>query len=417
MDEHKRHVAAYKFFMRLARPIAKCKFNFTYEKVAVPQDRPILLLCNHNTDFDCIFAGLAADRQIYFVATEKITRMGLLGRLVMHFFKPILHSKGMQGMGTIKSIYRYIHQGYSVAMFPEGNRSFNGRTCPIPPATGRMARACGATLVTYRLTGGYFSSPRWGRGSRKGRLTGRVAHVYTPEALNGMSDDELKLAIEQDLYEDAYEEQTRQPVRYRGRCRAEGLESMLFLCPGCRRISGLRAKADRLFCGCGFEAEYDEYGYLQAADGSRHTLTDLDEAQRRYMDELYEQLVQAEGCVAGQAAGSRAAVGQAAAEQTADGTLSPIFSDSVICETIAPDHSVAQRQAVRLSAYTDRFVIGDREIPFSSITGMAINQRNLLMVHFAGSESHYEMTGPLSYNALKYLYLFRAACGSRNGIL
>jgi 1-acyl-sn-glycerol-3-phosphate acyltransferase len=77
---------------------------------------------------------------------------------------------------------RRLKKGYSVCLFPEGNRSFDGVTRPFPPSTGRVAKACGAALVTFRTEGAYLSNPRWGDTLRRGRVRGRVAGIYPPEA-------------------------------------------------------------------------------------------------------------------------------------------------------------------------------------------------------------------------------------------
>lgn len=407
---HARRVRLFNFLMRVVRPVAKRKFNLSYETLDKVEG-PYLVLSNHNTDWDCIFVGLASSRQLYFVATEKLMRMGFAGRLVISIFNPILHYKGKQGMNTIKSIYKHMKAGHNVAMFPEGNRSFNGETCPIPPATGKMARACGGTLVTYRWTGGYFSSPRWGESSRRGRIEGHIAGIYTHEQLATMSDDEIREAVERDLYVNAYEDQEKEQVAFTGKNRALGLESMLFVCPRCGRIGSLKSAGNRLFCTglknriaekCGFDAEFDEYGYLDYDDAGkdiragrgriRARLSDLDRVQKERIAGLLEQLKDG-------------------------GDTEPLFTDTVTRETIDSGHRLVERIETRLAAFKDRLEIGDAVVPFDKIEGLAINQRNLLIVHPAGSDVHYECDGPRSFSALKYLYLCRAAKGSVNGIL
>ena len=190
--DQRRHARAFKFLPPLLRPVMRLLLRYRGEPIPDPGG-PVFVLSNHNTDLDCILLGLSARRLMYFVATETVVRMGFLGKLVKRYFDPILHRKGVQGAATVRAILSRIRDGFSVVLFPEGNRSFNGQTCPIPPATGKLARMCGATLVTYRLTGGYFSSPRWGRGLRRGRLEGRVAGVYSPEALKAMGIGEDRL--------------------------------------------------------------------------------------------------------------------------------------------------------------------------------------------------------------------------------
>ena len=379
--DQRRHVRAFAFFSALLRPAMRLLLRFRGERIPDPGG-PVFVLCNHNTDLDCILVGLSARRQIYFVATETIVRMGLLGKLVERYFDPILHRKGVQGAATVRAILERIRAGFSVALFPEGNRSFNGQTCPIPPATGKLARMCGATLITYRLTGGYLTSPRWGRGIRRGKLSGTVVGVYPPETLKAMSAAEVQAIIERDLWTDAYEEQKHAPVRFRGRARAEFLESMLFRCPRCSRFGTLRSSKHRLSCGCGFDAAFTETGFLESADGAKFTLTELDGAQREALAALPD-----DGC---------------------------IFSDEVTLRRIGKDHAVISETAVTLKAFRDRFEAGE---PLDQIEAMSIVQRNRLLIYPAGNNGHLEITGVPAFNALKYFYLFRLTHPSVNGTL
>lgn len=381
----RRHDRVFSILWILARPFFRPLFGYRWEPL--PRiDGPIFLLCNHNTDLDCAFLGLSAHRTLYFVATETIARMGLAGKILMRCFNPILHNKGTVGAGTSRAILERLRAGKSVALFPEGNRSFNGQTCPIPPATGKLARLTGATLVTYLFTGGYFTTPRWGRGLRRGRLEGHVRGVYSPETLKNMKPEEIQTAIERDLWTDAYEEQREHPVRFRGRRPAEYLESTLFLCPSCGGIGGLRSKKDVLSCACGCRLRFTPYGYLEEEGGASHTITELDRAQQEKLADL------------------AAATGEAC-----------VFSDPVLLRQVEADHSVSAERELRLSAFRDRFEAGEQVFPMEEIEAVSVVQRNRLLFYPAGSRVHYECTGAPGFNALKYLYLFRLIRPSANG--
>ena len=376
----------YKCFMKLTKHAMHALFRCDIETLKdVPQ--PFLLLGNHTTDYDTAFLAVAAREPVSFVATENILRMGFIGRFAVRAFKPIIHYKGTMGIATSKNIISSIKNGKSVAMFPEGNRSFNGVTCPIPPATAKLARMSKGTLVTYRLVGGYFSSPRWAGTLRKGRITGRIAGVYPPEALKAMSVEEIQHVIENDLHVDAYEEQRVKKLAFRGRKRAEHLESTLFMCPICGKTGTLKSRESYLFCECGFKAEYDEYGMLNSPQRS-YTITELDRRQREKVGELCREA--GEGVV---------------------------FEDGVFIQRINKDHEPEKLRPAVLSAYRDRFAVGETVIPYEKITGISINQRNLLLIHVEDCPGHFEISGEPAFNALKYLYLFRAVCGSRNGLL
>ena len=94
------------------------------------------------------------------------------------------------------------------------NCSFNGVTGEIPPATGKLAKAAGASLITYRFEGGFLSQPRFSVKARKGKITGHLVHIYKPEELKTMSDEQMNEAIKRDLYEDAYAVQDEKMIPY-----------------------------------------------------------------------------------------------------------------------------------------------------------------------------------------------------------
>ena len=287
-DAYALHSVVFRTARKLVLPLVLLKFHYTYEKLSgIPE--PYLLLANHNTDFDPIFLGLASERQIYFVATEKILRMGLLSPFIMSLFHPIIHYKGKTGISSAKEILGRLREKKNVALFPEGNRSFNGLTGDFVSATGKLAKRSGVTLVTYRLRGGYFISPRWSKTLRSGRLHGEIANVYPPEKLKQLSEEQINEAIRKDLFVDAYSDQNRNRIPYKGRNLALGLESTLFLCPRCGAVSSLHSRGNEIFCSCGFHAEYDSFGYLQCSGGDTVTITELDDRQHRAVDALLEE--------------------------------------------------------------------------------------------------------------------------------
>ena len=383
--ELRRHKRYFSIGCAIVKPLSKLLFNYSYEKI--PEiDGPVLILCNHNTDCDCAFLALAAPKQVYFVATENIARMGLLGKLLIYGFNPILHFKGMMGTNTVREILKKTKAGSSVAFFPEGNRSFNGLTNPIPSATGKLAKMSGATLINYTLEGGYLTCPRWGKGIRKGRIRGKIAGIYTPDDLSKMSSEDISNAIKRDLFVDAYEDQKVRPVKYIGKDSALGLESMLFLCPKCNKIGTLKSGKNSVKCSCGYNATYTPFGFLESPDGSTFDLTSLDNSQRKYISELVK------------------------------GT-SELFSDEITFRVVDENHSIISESKEKLSAFSDRFKAGEEEFLYSEMDGLAINQRNLLLVHKKSSDKHYEFEGSISFSALKYLYAARTSFKSASGLL
>lgn len=376
MQELKRHKIVFSILHPFLAIFAKWKFCYTYDSLR-DVEGPYLLLPNHNLELDPIIVGVAAKKHLYFVASEHLSRKGFVTKLLNYFLKPIYHQKGRAGAHTVKEILKTLRSGTSVCLFPEGNRSFNGQSLSIPAATGKMAKRSGVKLVTYRFEGHYLTQPRWATTLRRGKLRGRLVHVYTPEELAAMTDQEVNDAIVRDLWEDAYETQAKEMVPFKGKHLALGMESTVFACPACRQIGTLKTDDTTLTCTCGFHADYDVYGYLTDRQGEKYTITRLDELQRNLIAELAE-----------------------------NETDSPLFSDQILLQDISDDHELLSETHGALIACRDKLIICGKEIPFEDILGMSIYSRNVLVIHTLSDSKHYEIRGDMRYSALKYLYLF-----------
>ena len=277
MDQLRRCQNLWHFFYPPVKAWITRKFRYDPEVCTVKG--PFLVLCNHNTDWDPFLLGCAFPEYMSFVASEHIFRWRFAGKLILWLMAPIARLKGTTAGDTAMTMLRRLRKGVSVAMFAEGNRSFNGLTNPILPATGKLARSSGVTLVTYRLDGGYFTSPRWSDGLRKGKMTGRVVNVYAPETLKAMTADEVNAAIRRDLFVDAYAVQREEMIPFRGKAPAEHLETVLCRCPRCGKLGSLHSKGDLLRCGCGFAVRYNEYGFFEGEDAPFDNVTEWDAAQ------------------------------------------------------------------------------------------------------------------------------------------
>ena len=216
MDTWQRHQHIFRLINRtISHPICQ-KFNMTHEDLHV--DGPILLVPNHASAWDpLLVAASLRDKQVYYVASEHLFRLGLVSHVIDYLVAPIPRRKASTGMDTVKACLRHLKAGHSVCLFAEGEQCWAGQNNPIFPATGKLAKSSGATLVTYRLEGAYLSLPRWGRGIRRGRVHGHPVGIYPPEALRDMSAEEVNDLITRDIREDAWERQRQEPVPYRGK--------------------------------------------------------------------------------------------------------------------------------------------------------------------------------------------------------
>lgn len=370
------HLRRYQFLWRFLRPFVRpwLRRKFNYDAEVCTEEGPFLVLCNHNTDWDPLLLACAFPNYMSFVASEHIFRWGFAGKLIVALMAPIARLKGKTAGDTAMTMLRRLRKGVSVAMFAEGNRSFNGLTNEILPATGKLARSSGAKLITYRLDGGYFTSPRWSAGLRRGKMTGRVVGVYTPEALKAMRADEVNALIRRDLAVGAYAVQREAMVPFRGKNLAEHLETVLCRCPRCGKIGTLKSAGDTLACACGFAVRYNEYGFFEGADAPFDNITDWDAAQTAQLLALAD------------------AAGDA-----------PIFSDDGMdLKEVFPDsHTETALGSGRLALYADRLECCGQVFPLGELSGFSLVRAQT--VDFSCGGRNFEITSPQVRCTRKYM--------------
>lgn len=244
----------------------KCRFGYRYEKAKNLPDNYIVL-SNHATDYDPLFVGVSFSNQMYFVASEHIARWKFVYKLIDFILAPITRYKGTVATSTVVDILRKVKKGANVCIFAEGDRTWDGVTRSIAPSTAKLIQNSGCGLVTYKLTGGYFVSPRWSNKLRQGPISGAPVNVYTKEDLSKMTTAQIYEIITRDLYEDAYARQIEHPKRYRSKAPAEGMENLLFICPKCGAHDSIHSLKDTVSCSeCNMTFTYDNYGMLSGLD-------------------------------------------------------------------------------------------------------------------------------------------------------
>lgn len=370
---NKRH----KIFYTAARPLValfmRLKFGYRCEKAKdLPEN--YIVLSNHVTDWDPLFVASSFPRQMYFVASEHIARWDRWYKLINWLVEPILRAKGTAAMSTVIEMLRVTRGGGNVCLFAEGNRSWDGLTCPILDATGKTVKKAKCGLVTYKLEGGYFVQPRWSEGSlRKGPITGRPVNVYTKEQLAEMSVDEINEVIRRDLYEDAYEKQLADPKKYKGKNLAEKMEYFLFTCPECGKIDTMASAGDTVTCReCGHSFRYTEYGMLEGTKFT--TIKDMSLWQQSEAAKVAE-------------AGGGYTTGKATLIQIDKHNEFPVSDGELYMDG-------------------EKLKCGDTVIPFSTITDFVMHGR--LGIVFTAGKTYYELKPADGSNALKFVLLFDA---------
>ena len=388
----RRHQRVWNFFWYFTVPFFKLIYSYNCKRAPDIQG-PYLVIPNHTTELDCVLVGMSFRRQMYFVASEHVYRKGWVSRLLRWSFEPIAKIKGSSDTLTVMKIIRKLRNGYNVCLFAEGNRSFDGRNFPLPPATGKLAKICGASLVTYRIEGGYLTNPRWGFGIRRGRAFGQVVNIYNPQELEKMTVEEINQAIEKDINEDAYERQAVKQIAYKGKNRALGIECAYCLCPRCRTLGKITSKGNKVMCSfCGNESDFDVYGNFNPAFGVSNP-KEWEDLQEEYLKELAE---------------------------SDQNDSQPFFTDSdVTLKTVDSAHNEKDLGKGQMALYKNRFeFIPQNEkavsLAINDIPDMSVYSRNGF-VFSDSAGTHYEIKAAVKkspLNVRKYISIWKVLRGN-----
>lgn len=361
-------------------PYTRLKYNIKVERFKEQGDRPYLILMNHQTAFDQFFVGMGFRGPVYYVASEDLFSNGWISTLLRWLVAPIPIKKQTSDVSAVKTCIRVAKEGGTIAIAPEGNRTYSGRTGYMNPAIASLAKMIKLPIALYRIEGGYGVQPRWSDVVRRGKMRAYVSRVIEPEEYAAMSKAELFSLIESGL---AVDEGIADGV-FESDHRAEYLERAMYVCPWCglsefeshgNEIECLRCHrkinygADKRLTGVGFDFPFEFVaGWYDYQEDFVRAL-DLD----KHLSE-------------------------------------PMYRDSArLSEVILYKRKQPLREEASISLYGDRIVIDEtREdaltLPFSELEALSVLGRNKLNIYHG--EKLYQLKGGKRFNALKYVNIY-----------
>ncbi len=344
-----------------------------------PDKSQALILFNHQTALDQFIVSLAFPQPVYYVASEDLFSVGFLARAMEHLVAPIPIKKQATDIRAVKTCLRVAKEGGTIAIAPEGNRTYSGRTCHMNPTIGSLAKKLGLPVLLFRIEGGYGVHPRWSDGVRRGPMRAYIAQRIEPEELKSLRPQEIYERIRRGLDVD----ETEQPGSYRGRNKAEFIERMLYVCPRCG-LARFESRGDSVRClSCGMEVRYGEDKRLSCTDPAfpYRWAADWYGAQEDFVNAL----------------------------DTRDYTETPLFRDEAdLYRVVLYKRKEQLRKKAALALYGDRVVIDEgteRELslPFEELSTVTVLGRNKLNLYHG--ETIYQLKGDKRFNALKYVQI------------
>ena len=189
--------------------------------------------------------------------------------------------------------------------------------------------------------------------------------VYPAEQLVNMSPVEITDLINRDTYENAYESQRQNRWVYAGKNLAEGLDSVLFMCPKCGAEDTIQTDGDTFFCThCDLKGEYDEYGFLVGEDLPYDNVLDW----MRWIEGAFDERV--------------ALCPEASPVYEADAVTFYQMDEHYKNHTICIEHLCVRK---------DGFRIGEYDFTYQQITYMSVLYGDILL--FTVDGAYYGLTG------------------------
>ncbi len=375
-----RHTVVRNILYLILTPYCKWRYGITIEKFKGEQKGPYLILLNHQTPFDQFFVGIAIRGPVYYMATEDLFSNGWVSSLIRFLIAPIPIKKQTTDVTAVKTCIRVAKEGGTIAIAPEGNRTYSGRTEYMNPAIAPLARKLGLPILLYRIEGGYGAEPRWSDCVRKGKMRGYVSRVVEPQEYAAMTDEQLCDVIAKELYvNEGVADGT-----FRSNKRAEYLERAVYVCPFCG-LSRFESHGNDVTClSCNRTIEYGEDKVLRGKgfDFPFTFMTEWYDYQADFMNNT----------------------------DVTQYTQEPLFTDTAnMSEVILQQKKIPLLENAEIRLYGDRITLMENTdapliFSFDKAGAVTVLGRNKLNVYIDGHV--YQFKGGKRFNALKYVHIY-----------
>lgn len=377
---HYRHKVITWVAQQVLRPFCRVRFGVQVEPFREEGNRQYLVLMNHQNPFDQFFVGVAFRQPLYYVATEDIFSLGWISSLLRYLLAPIPIKKQAGDLQAVMTCLRVAKEGGSIAMAPEGNRTYSGRTEYMNPAVVKLAKKLKMPIALFRIEGGYGVQPRWSDVVRRGAMRAYVSRVIEVDEVAAMTDEEFYRSICDGLYMDDH----KLAREFRHPKQAEYLERAFYVCPDCG-LSTFESHGDIVKClRCGKTVRHLPHLELEGVDGTfpYRTVGEWYDAQKAFVNAL----------------------------DTGAYREKPMFRDEARVTRVIPyKKKVPFKSWAKLALYGDRITIdeGTAEelvLPFDEVAAAAVLGRNKTNIYHDGQI--YQFKGDKRFNALKYVNLY-----------
>jgi 1-acyl-sn-glycerol-3-phosphate acyltransferase len=156
-------------FNRLFYVVVKYFFWFCFKiynrmsvqwQAPLPEGNRFIVASNHCSLLDPLLVGIAFPGPLRFLAKEELFQPLLLRTLVYALGAvPVSRVDERAAAVALKQLYTFLEEGESVVLFPEGQRSFDGKLLPLEGGTALIALRSGVPILPVYIGGTWEAMP------------------------------------------------------------------------------------------------------------------------------------------------------------------------------------------------------------------------------------------------------------------
>lgn len=322
---------------------------------------------------------------LYYVASEDLFSNGFISRLLEYVVAPIPINKSTSDLSAIRKCVQVAKEGGSIALFPEGNRTYSGTTEYIKPAIAKLVRFLRLPVMFVRIEGGYGVQPRWSSFVRKGHMSVKVSRIAEYEEYKSLSDDQFYDLLTSELYVDDVAVAEEKGLKFFSKDSTCHMERAYFYCPDCG-FSSFESSGNIIkCCKCGIGAEYQPDLTFKAVNGNwpYKTTKQWYDAQQDYVKALTLEEMK--------------------------GKFFATDEVSIFQVNLYKNKKILFKNA-EVTLYGDRLTIKDKataqvlDFPFEEVSSMTLLGRNKMNLY--SEKRAIQFKGSPSFNPMKIMNLF-----------
>lgn len=143
---------------------------------------PLIVAMNHESYLDPPLAGISSGREVYFLARKTLLDVPGLGWLLPKLNVVPVDQTGAD-RSALKALIRILKAGNGTVVFPEGERTLDGKMGAALPGLGFVIAKTLAPVLPLRIFGAHEALPRAGKRVRFHPITVVIGQpLYFTEA-------------------------------------------------------------------------------------------------------------------------------------------------------------------------------------------------------------------------------------------